>query len=78
MVLTCEFIGTYLLNILSNKYSKNNINLYRDDGLAVLEQKSGPELEMNKKRYSKYIQRLWFMYNHSMQFKSHKLLILYL
>ena len=38
-----ELIGTYLLNILLNKYSKNNIGLYRDDGLAVIEQKSGPD-----------------------------------
>ena len=52
---TCEPIRTYLLNILSNKYSKNNIGLYRDDGLAVFEQKSGPELERIKKNVQKIL-----------------------
>ena len=28
-----EHIGLFLLNNLSQKYSKNNIGLYRDDGL---------------------------------------------
>jgi len=32
----CELIGLFLLNILSEKYGKNNVGLYRDDGLVLL------------------------------------------
>ena len=38
----CELVGTYMLNLLSKKYNKNNFGLYRDDGLTVLKNKSGP------------------------------------
>ena len=37
----CELVGTYMLNVLSKKYNKNDFGLYRDDGLAVLKKKSG-------------------------------------
>ena len=32
----CELVGTYMLNVLSQKYNKNDFGLYRDDGLAVM------------------------------------------
>ena len=32
----CELIGLFLLNNLSEKYGKNKVGLYRDDGLALL------------------------------------------
>ena len=35
----CELVGTYMLNLLSKKYNKNNFGLYRDDRLAVLKKK---------------------------------------
>ena len=31
----CELVGTFLLYKLSLKYNKNDIGLYRDDGLAI-------------------------------------------
>ena len=31
----CELVGTYMLNLLSNKYNKNDFGLYRDDGTAI-------------------------------------------
>ena len=31
----CELVGTFLLDKISEKYEKNNIGLYRDDGLSV-------------------------------------------
>ena len=49
----CELMGTYMLNVLSKTYSKNNFGLYRDDGLAVLENKSGPQSEQVKKNFQK-------------------------
>ena len=41
----CELVGTYMLNVLSKKYNKNDFGLYRDDGLAVLKNKSGRQSE---------------------------------
>ena len=49
----CELVGTYMLNILFKKYNKNNFGLYRDDGLAVLKSKSGPQSEQVKKNTRK-------------------------
>ena len=34
----CELVGTYMLNVFK-KYNKNDLGLYRDDGLAVLKKK---------------------------------------
>ena len=31
----CEIVGLFLLNNLANKYDKNSVGLYRDDGLAL-------------------------------------------
>ena len=48
---TTELVGTYLLNVLSKKYNKNDFGLYQDDGLAVLKKKSGPQSEQVKKKH---------------------------
>ena len=45
----CELVGIYMLNLLSKKYNNNNFGLYRDDGLAVLKNKRGPQSEQVKK-----------------------------
>ena len=31
----CEVVGLFMLDIISKKYLKENIELYRDDGLSV-------------------------------------------
>ena len=31
----CEIVGLFLLNNLANKFDKNSVSLYRDDGLAL-------------------------------------------
>ena len=49
----CELIGTYLLYQLSEKYLKNDIGLYRDDGLAVFKNVSGPQAEQIKKHFQR-------------------------
>ena len=48
-----ELVGTYMLNVLSKKCNKNDFSLYRDDGLAVLKSKSGPQSEQVKKKIQK-------------------------
>ena len=47
----CELVGIYILSILSQKIGKKNIGLYRDDGLALLRNASGPESERIKKEF---------------------------
>ena len=41
----CELIGLFLLNNLGEKYGKNNVGLYRDDGLVILRNANGPQSE---------------------------------
>ena len=45
----CELVGTYLLNIISERCEKSDVGLYRDDGLAVFKDRSGPQNESTKK-----------------------------
>ena len=45
----CELVGTYMLNIIGEKYDKTEIGLYRDDGLAISKNQSGPQNERMKK-----------------------------
>ena len=52
----CEFMGTYMLDVLSKKYNKNDFGVYWDDGLAVLKNKSGPQSEQGKKNIQKTFQ----------------------
>ena len=45
----CKLVGSFLLNEISKAYDKNDIGLYRDDGLAIFRNKSGPQSERIKK-----------------------------
>ena len=45
----CELVGTFPLYKLSLKYNKKDIDLYRDDGLAIFKNISGPKSEKFKK-----------------------------
>ena len=49
----CELVGTFLLYKLSLKYNKNDIGLYRDGGLAIFKNISGPKSEKVKKDIQK-------------------------
>ena len=51
----CELVGTFLLYKLSLKYNKNDIGLYRDDGLAIFKNISGPKSEKIKKNIQKLL-----------------------
>ena len=44
----CEFIGLYIISNLEMIFGKENIGLYRDDGLAVINA-SGPDIERIRK-----------------------------
>ena len=47
----CELVGIFMLNKISEKYDKNDIGVYRDDGLAVFKNISGPKSERIKKNF---------------------------
>ena len=49
----CEVVGLYILHELGEKYGKERIALYRDDGLACFENTSDPEVERIKKAFIK-------------------------
>ena len=49
----CGNVGILALNKLSNVLDKNNISLYRDDGLDVFDKLSGPQIEQRKKEVIK-------------------------
>ena len=54
----CELVGNYLLYELSRLYEKKDIGLYRDDGLAVFKNKSGPESAKIKNQFNLYSGRM--------------------
>ena len=51
----CEVVGLFILHKLGEKYGKERIGLYRDDGLACFENTSGPELERVRKALLNYL-----------------------
>jgi hypothetical protein len=48
----CELVGLYILHLLTTKLSKEDVGLYRDDGLAAV-QLSGPEADRKRKDITK-------------------------
>ena len=49
----CELVGCFILSSLPAKYKKEDIGLYRDDGLAIFKNLSGPQSERIKKDFQK-------------------------
>ena len=54
----CELIGIFLLNLLGRQYDTKNIGLYRDDGLSLFKNCSGPQMEKIKNTYKKYLRTM--------------------
>ena len=46
----CEFVGIYLLGKLSNIIDRKDNGLYRDDGLASIQDANGPKLDRLRKK----------------------------
>ena len=53
----CELVGLFLLHELSTIIPKLLAALYRDDGLAILRNSSGPNTDRIKKRITKLFQK---------------------
>ena len=46
----CELVGSLILTKLCDVLQRENVGLYRDDGLAIVKQMLGPELERKRKK----------------------------
>ena len=46
----CELVGSFVLNCLEHVFTKGEIGLYRDDGLGIIRNASGPEIDRKRKR----------------------------
>ena len=51
-----ELVRLFILNDLANKYGTNNIGLYRDDELAIFENKTEPQAERTRKEITRRLQ----------------------
>ncbi len=49
----CELVGLFILNKLGQKFGKENIGLYRDDGLAIIKSKSACLADKTRKELHK-------------------------
>ena len=52
----CELVGLFLLNEMQHLFNHNGVGLYRDDGLAILENSSGPHTDRIRKQLIKLFQ----------------------
>ena len=53
----CELIGCFLLSKIAEKYTKNDIGLYRDDGLAIFKNTNGQQNEKIKKDFHRLFRK---------------------
>ena len=53
---TCELVGLFLLDRFTSVLGKENVGLYREDGLAVLRNNSGAAMERIKKKITTLFQ----------------------
>ncbi len=49
----CELVGLFILNKLGQKFGKENIGLYKDDGLAIMKSKSARLADKTRKELHK-------------------------
>ena len=47
----CEIVALFLLNNLANKFEKNSVGLYRDDGLALFKNINGHRADKIRKEF---------------------------
>ena len=53
----CETTKCYILHQLGSMVNKNSCGLYRDDGLGIFENLSGPQIESKRKQIIKLFKR---------------------
>ena len=55
----CELVGLYIQSNLENILPKNNFGLYRDDGLILLRNHNGQQMD-KRKTIIKIFKDIWF------------------
>ena len=53
----CELVGLFILNNLGKRFGKENIGLYRNDGLAIIKSKSARLLDKTRKEWHKIFEQ---------------------
>ena len=53
----CELVGLFILNHLGKKFGKKNIGLYRDDGLAIIKNRSARLADKTRKELHKIFEQ---------------------
>ena len=53
----CELLGLFILNHLGKKFGKKNIGLYRDDGLAIIKNRSARLADKTRKELHKIFEQ---------------------
>ena len=56
----CELVGLYIQSNLENILPKTNFGLYWDDGLILLRNLNGQQMDKKKKNYHENFQEHWF------------------
>ena len=53
----CELVGLFILNYLGKSFGKENIGLYRNDGLAIIKNKSARLADKTRKELHKAVEQ---------------------
>ena len=56
----CELVGVYILSLLANRVDKEDTGLYRDDGLVIVPNLTGPQTEKTRKDIIKIFKEIGF------------------
>ena len=51
-----ELVGLFFLDRVASVLGKENVGLYRDDGLSMLRNNSGPAIERTRKKITRVFQ----------------------
>ena len=57
----CELVGFYILHLLSSKFNKDQVGLYRDDSLAAFINCLGPDPSGQERTLSKHLKTVAFV-----------------
>ena len=55
----CELVGSFILTKLCDVLQRENVGLYRGDGLAIVKQIPSPELERKRKKVIEKFKKVW-------------------
>ena len=56
----CELVRVYILSLLANRVDKEDTGLYRDDGLVIVRNLTGPQTDKTRKDIIKIFKEIGF------------------